>query len=92
MASNCGECPSTTTTNTVTCSGYNTQLISDHPCSFAVQTVVCGDLVGYVSIAVTIPMPETGIGPTDHGGEISSSYYYSESDGLCACMHNTLIL
>ena len=90
MASNCEECPSIATTNTVTCRGNYTQPTRDHPCSLAVQIVVCGELVGYVSIAVTIPMPETGIGPTDYEGEISSSY--SESDGLCAyihaCMHS----
>ena len=57
VASNqCGECPTTTTANTVTCSGNYTQLTSDHPCSFAVRTVVCDDLIGDVSIAVTVPI------------------------------------
>ena len=92
MASNCGECPSITTTNTVTCSGDYTRLTNDHPCSFAVQTIVGGELLGYVSITVTIPMPETDKGPTDHEGEISSSYSESDAYGLCACAYQACII
>ena len=55
MASNCGECPSTTTTNMVTCTGNYTQLTSDHLCSFAVRTAVCNGTVGDISIAVNVP-------------------------------------
>ena len=40
LASNCGNCPSTTTSTAVTCIGAQTD---GGVCRFAVQTVVCGD-------------------------------------------------
>jgi hypothetical protein len=65
MADNCGECPSTTTTNMATCTGDYTQLSSDHPCSFAVRKAVCNGTIGDVSDAVTVAMPGADTGPTD---------------------------
>ena len=57
MASNCGQCPHTTTNNVVTCSGnyVYTQLLHDRQCSFAVQAVVCDDIVGDKINAVLVP-------------------------------------
>ena len=49
MAVNCGDCPNTTTSNRVICSGNYTD---NRQCSFAVQTVVCGDIIGDVSTVV----------------------------------------
>ena len=65
----------------VTCNGNYSQHISDHQCSFAVQTVVCDDLVGDVSIAVTVPMIRADIEPTD--SKVSSLNSY----GLCECIN-----
>ena len=59
VASNCGECPNATRSSTITCSGNYAQFLSDHPCSFAVQTVVCNGLVGDASIAFNVTI--TGI-------------------------------
>ena len=61
VASNCGQCPDTTTNTTVTCFGNYTQLMSSRQCSFAVQAVVCDNIIGDVSIAVTVTVPITGI-------------------------------
>ena len=71
MASNCGECPSTTTTNMVTCTGNYTQLTSDCPCSIPVRTAVCNGTVGDISIAVNVPEIGAGLGSTDKS---SNSY------------------
>jgi hypothetical protein len=65
MADNCGNCPSTTTTNMVTCTGDYTQLTSDHPCSFAVRSAVCNCTIGDVSDAVTVTMAGADAGLTD---------------------------
>jgi hypothetical protein len=65
MASNCGDCPSTTTTNMATCTGNYTQLTSDNPCSFALRTVVCDGVVGDFSDAVNVPTVGPGTGLTD---------------------------
>ena len=46
---NCGDCPNNTTSNRVICSG---NYMDNHQCSFAVQTVVCGDVFGNVSTTV----------------------------------------
>ena len=74
VASNCGECPTTTHSNMVTCSGNYTPLTGDHPCSFAVGTAVCNDTVGNISITVTVPMIGAGEGPTNSK---------TSSSGLC---------
>lgn len=67
VASNCGECPSTTD-NKVTCTGNYTQLINtDSQCSFTVQTVVCNDsIVGDISTAINVTMTELGIRSTSN--------------------------
>jgi hypothetical protein len=57
MATNCGECPSTTTTNMATCTGDYTQLTSDQPCSFAIRSAVCNGTIGDVNIIVTVDVP-----------------------------------
>ena len=63
VASNCGNCPSTTN-NKVTCTGNYTQLINtDCQCSFTVQTVVCNDsIVGDISTAINVTKSETCTG------------------------------
>ena len=61
VTENCGECPNMTTmaSNKVTCTRNYTQLTNNHQCSFAVQTVVCDDIIGDVSSAVNLMI--TGI-------------------------------
>ena len=56
IPNDCGECSTTTGSNVVTCSGDYTQLTRDTSCSVAVQTVMCDDLVGNISIMVTVPI------------------------------------
>ena len=41
LSSNCGSCPTTTTNTTVTCTDVH---YDDGVCTFAVQTVVCGNI------------------------------------------------
>ena len=66
MASNCGECPATTATNKVTCTGNYSQLTTDNPCSFAVRTTVCNGIFGGISTVVTVAMIEAGLEPRDN--------------------------
>ena len=73
MSDNCGECPSATTTNMVTCTGDYTHLTSDHQCSFAIRSAVCDGIVGDFSNAVNVPMIGAGTGPND-SKESSHSY------------------
>ena len=54
LASNCGSCPSTTNHTNVTCDVHNGSL-----CTFAVQTVVCGNIIGNVSEHLTLDITET---------------------------------
>ena len=42
----CGSCPSATTHTTATCSN---PIINDESCSFSVQSVICGSILGSVS-------------------------------------------
>ena len=56
LASNCGICPTTTNHATVTCTDVP---ISQSTCTFAVQTVLCGNLIGNLSDPInTTTLPE----------------------------------
>ena len=72
MASNCGQCPHTTTNNVVTCNGNYTHLLNDWQCSFAVQTVVCDDIVGDISMAGAVNMTGPGMGFTGNKSLLGS--------------------
>ena len=55
LASNCGSCPTTTNHTTVTCTDVPTD---GSTCIFAVQTAVCGNIVGELSDTIQlIPWP-----------------------------------
>ena len=73
VTENCGECPNTTTSNKVTCTRNYTQLTNNHQCSFAVQTVVCDDIIGDFSSVVNVTMTASGIRSTNNKSSISSS-------------------
>ena len=47
LASNCGSCPTTTNHTTVTCTDVPT---NHSTCTFAVQTVICGNISGKFSV------------------------------------------
>ena len=53
LATNCGSCPTTTTNTTVTCTDVPT---NGSMCTFAVQTVVCGDIVGNMSTQFSVSL------------------------------------
>ena len=56
LASNCGSCPTTTNHTTVTCTDVP---INQSTCTFAVQTVLCGNLIGNLSDPInTTILPE----------------------------------
>lgn len=56
-ASGCGRCPSRTTHNNATCSNIS---VSDHVCTFSVQTVMCGNLEGdNITLTVTVMVNNT---------------------------------
>ena len=59
-AINCGICPNTTTITTITCTLVNTSISANQACMFAVQTEVCGYILGERSEYVTVNL---------HGGE-----------------------
>ena len=52
LASNCGSCPTTTKHTNVTCTDVATN--SSILCSFAIQTVVCGNITGNISDPVRV--------------------------------------
>ena len=51
LASNCGSCPTTTNHTNVTCTDVPTE---NSVCTFAIQTVLCGSLVGDKSDPVIV--------------------------------------
>ena len=51
LASNCGSCPTTTNNATLTCTDVPTDGIV---CTFAIQTVVCGNITGSESEPISI--------------------------------------
>ena len=53
-AINCGVCPNTTTDTNVTCVQSNVSVHTNHICLFAVQTEICGYLLGGKSEYVTV--------------------------------------
>ena len=55
LSSNCGSCSTTTTNTTVTCTDVPTD---GSMCTFAVQTVVCGNIVGNFSDSVNFTVTE----------------------------------
>ena len=58
LSSNCGSCPTTTTNTTVTC----TDVLTDGGvCTFAVQTVVCGNILGNLSDTVQVHLKDSAI-------------------------------
>ena len=57
-ASNCGNCPTNTTKTTVTCTDAPTWS-NDTLCTFAVQTILCGTIVGNSSEQVTVTIIRT---------------------------------
>ena len=68
LASNCGSCPTTTNTTTVTC----TDVQGSGPCMFAVQTVVCGNITGNVSNLFSANLYPRETIPTTYTASISS--------------------
>ena len=73
LASNCGSCPTTTTHTNVTCTDVP---INGSMCTFAVQSVVCGNIPGNSSdlITVTTLTTEEISIPVNTIGE--EQYYY----------------
>ena len=59
LASNCGSCPTTTNHTNVTCTDIPTNGSRSITCSFAVRTVVCGNITGNVSEPLMINITET---------------------------------
>ena len=58
----CGLCPNTTVNTTATCLGDYAQLLSNSlNCSFAIQTIVCGDISGVVSEAVNVMWSDVNV-------------------------------
>ena len=58
LSSNCGSCPMNTTNATVTCNDVLNEADNSQVgmCSFAVQTVMCGNITGTISDIVTVPL------------------------------------
>ena len=56
LASNCGSCPTTTNHTTVTCTDIP---IYDSMCSFAVQTVVCGNITANPSKEILVILKDS---------------------------------
>ena len=91
LASNCGSCPTTTNFTTITCTDVPT---NGSTCTFAVQTVVCGNITGDTSDPIgivlyatepTISTPTGIIHPTDNQAIHNSDT--TETQG----MHNSAV-
>ena len=68
LASNCGSCPTTTNHTNITCTDVP---INGSNCTFAVQTVVCGNLAGNASEPISITFypqraPRESLHPTEN--------------------------
>ena len=53
-AINCGVCPNTTTDTNITCIESNVSVHTNRTCLFAVQTEICGYLLGERSEYITV--------------------------------------
>ena len=79
LASNCGSCPTTTNHTNVTCTDVP---INDSMCTFAVQTVVCGNITSIASDPIsinlyttepTVSIPTGSLHPTENQGTYNSN-------------------
>ena len=69
LSSNCGSCPTTTTNTTVTC----TDVPSDGGmCTFAVQTVFCGNIIGSSSETYHVVLKVRNLNTSSVGLRIST--------------------
>ena len=59
MASNCGSCPTTTNHTTVTCSDLPTE--QNTFCTFALQTVICGNITGILSNPINVSLSASNL-------------------------------
>ena len=94
LASNCGSCPTTTNHTTVTCTDVPA---NDSVCTFAVQTVVCGNITGDTSGPISIilyttePTISTSTGtihPT--GNQATHNSDTTETAGMYKSVINTV--
>ena len=76
LASNCGSCPTTTNHTNVTCTEVPT---NDSICTFAVQTVVCGNITSNISDPINITLYTTE--PTVNTP--ADSLHPTETQGTC---------
>ena len=59
LASNCGSCPTTTHNNTVVCTDVPTD--RDKICTFALQTVICGNIAGILSNLISVFLSDSSL-------------------------------
>ena len=56
IAAHCGDGPETTTSSSVTCTNVSTTGLPIILCTFAVQTVVCNNILGKSSEPIAVPL------------------------------------
>ena len=86
VASNCGKCPTLTDNNTVTCTDVPNS--GNVLCTFAIQTVVCGDIIGKLSETIQVILKDSNQNLDCHGeytctGAIISAVLFG-GIGVCA--------
>ena len=59
-STNCGVCPNVTNDTSVSCLRFNITTYENHTCMFAVQTEVCGSLIGNRSDNVILNLNGNG--------------------------------
>ena len=85
LASNCGSCPTTTNHTEITCTNVPTD---GSECTFAVQTVACGNITGNTSDPISITFyttqsTQTGtLHPTDNQGTIAINSNITQTVGV----------
>ena len=85
VASNCGQCPEVTSKSLVICNGNYSHLINGLQCSFAVQTIICGDIVGDASVPVDVTMDGVKQLYKTENGSFSDAECVQ---GLCTCLYS----
>ena len=91
LASNCGSCPTTTNYTTVTCSDVPTD---GRMCTFAVQTMVRGNIVGNVSNSVSVLLRGNDIPSRkqDCTAAIVSASLLATVLAICATVFSTIFI
>ena len=87
LASNCGSCPATTNHTNVTCTGAPTE---NSLCRFAIQTVACRNLVGYISDPISIHTSTSQ--DRNNAGTCTNTVYVIATSSLAVVLITSIVV